>query len=434
MQDLSMTILEFFDCIPGVMFGLELGEDYHLCFVSENVSSLLGYDKEYLISHPTFWLSLINSSDRSQVIEGLRNIMHTKVLNQEYRLNNRAGQILWVQAEMKLITKKGQALGIIGFWNDISERHHATAKIANEDNFLEQELKASEERFMKAFQLSPVLMAITSLDDGTYLEVNDTFLDTIGFNREEIIGRRVEEMDIIIEPAMSRAVLKGLLKQGTIRNKEISFKDVRGNLHTGLYFATPVIIDGKDYLLSVALDISERKRYEEQIRYQAYHDLLTGLPNRRSFEERLRYTMADARRRQESIAVLFLDLDGFKRVNDTLGHEVGDQILCDIASALTQCLREVDTVARLGGDEFMIILPHLKARKDAWPIIERILTTCRKTIVTEDVPISISVSIGVAFFPEDGTRVATLMKNADIAMYHAKDAGRDRAMGLGPIQ
>jgi diguanylate cyclase (GGDEF)-like protein len=203
---------------------------------------------------------------------------------------------------------------------------------------------------------------------------------------------------------------------------------VRGKEHTSLFFAEAVEINKKNCLLSVAMDISQRKKYEEQIRYQAYHDLLTGLPNRRLFEERLRYIIADARRMQKKVAVLFLDLDGFKQVNDTLGHEAGDKVLRKTALNLTRCLRETDMVARMGGDEFMIILPHLESPDDAMPVIERILNACRKKFGNDQVKIPVSASMGAAFFPENGTKATTLMKNADIAMYQAKDAGRDRVV------
>lgn len=319
----------------------------------------------------------------------------------------------------------------------------ATPKFSAQDEFLgyrgvcrnityrkrvEEELRASQELFMKAFQMSPVLMAITRLQDGTFLEVNDVFLRTLRYNREEVLGHNSTEMRIFNIPDSRDKLLEEIFRKGSARNLEIAYRDKRGKIHKGLFFAEPVVIAGQECLLSVALDITKRKKYEERIRYQAYHDLLTGLPNRRMFEERLQYVLADARRKGEMVAVLFLDLDGFKQVNDTLGHEAGDKVLCDIAAALTRSLRESDTVARLGGDEFMIILPHLQSTDDANPVINRILNACRKDYSSGEVKLAVSASIGVAFFPAHGTRVSTLMKNADIAMYRAKDAGRDQAV------
>lgn len=422
MHDLSFSILELMDFLPGVVFSIEAAKDHKLQFISDSISGLLGYEREQFMADPAFWLRLIHPDDRDEVLKGLEIILTKKYLIQEYRFLNREEHSLWVRAEMKLITDAGgNALGIVGLWTDVNERRLIQERA-------EQELRASEERFTKAFQLSPVLMAITSLKDGTYLEVNHAFLSTLGYKKEQVLGHRNEELNILIYPRSRKKFLEEVSRQGSIHNYEVSYQDSHGKVHTGLYFAEAVVIDETECLLSVILDITKRKKTEEQIRYQAYHDLLTGLPNRRLFEERLRYIIADARRQQEKVAVLFLDLDGFKRVNDTMGHDEGDKVLRDIAANLKRCLREADTVARLGGDEFMIILPHLQTPKDAMPAIERILNVCRKTYGDEKIQISISISMGAAIFPDNGTNVTTLMKNADIAMYQAKDQGRDRAV------
>jgi len=169
----------------------------------------------------------------------------------------------------------------------------------------------------------------------------------------------------------------------------------------------------------------ERKRAEETIRQLAYHDSLTGLPNRRLFNDRLNLEMAHANRNQQKLAVMLLDLDDFKDVNDTLGHSVGDQLLQAVAQRLRSLLRQSDTVARMGGDEFMLILPEIAEEEGATKVATKVLAAFRKPFVFDGHEIRITTSMGIALYPDDGEDSDTLMKNVDIAMYRAKDRGRD---------
>jgi len=169
-------------------------------------------------------------------------------------------------------------------------------------------------------------------------------------------------------------------------------------------------------------EIEERRRMEAEVRYRAYHDALTGLANRDLFSARLQETLD----RNEPVAVLFMDLDGFKGVNDTLGHDVGDRLLQKIARRLTLEVREGDTVARMGGDEFTIVVPSPPSRESVAGLAERILRRVAKKTLLQGKEISVTASIGISLFPDDGTTVQDLMKHADVAMYTAKDQGKNR--------
>jgi diguanylate cyclase (GGDEF)-like protein len=177
--------------------------------------------------------------------------------------------------------------------------------------------------------------------------------------------------------------------------------------------------------IGASLDITERKRAEEQIKGLAYHDSLTGLPNRRLFQDRLSIAVAQAHRTTQRLAVLFLDLDRFKPVNDTLGHAAGDRLIQDVAERLRTCLREGDTVARLGGDEFTLLLPGLAQMVDAARVAEKVLETLRVPFLIEGQELFVTASLGISLYPEDGRDVDSLVKNADAAMYRAKQQGRD---------
>ncbi len=164
---------------------------------------------------------------------------------------------------------------------------------------------------------------------------------------------------------------------------------------------------------------------EKRLHHMAHHDTLTDMPNRLLFYDRLEHAIARAARIQGRVAVLFLDVDRFKNVNDTLGHDIGDQLLIRVAQRLKACVRNSDTVARLGGDEFVVILEDLKDQEQAAVVAQKVLTELPRPICIENLELRVTISIGISLFPEDGTHTEELMKNADVAMYQAKEQGRD---------
>lgn len=172
-------------------------------------------------------------------------------------------------------------------------------------------------------------------------------------------------------------------------------------------------------------DISERKSAEERIRFMAYHDALTGLPNRDLLRDRMEQALSQARRTEEHVAVIYLDLDRLKNVNDSIGHAGGDNVLLEVASRLSEVTRDGDTLARVGGDEFVILIPRLEQARDSIEVANHILEALRRPVILDGEEFRTTASIGISIFPEDAHDVETLIRNADIAMYRAKEKGRD---------
>jgi len=176
-------------------------------------------------------------------------------------------------------------------------------------------------------------------------------------------------------------------------------------------------------IIGVSQDVTERKRSEDEARFLAHHDTLTGLPNRRLLDDRLRQAVYLAQRHDSKVAVMLLDLDGFKEVNDTLGHRAGDAVLREVAQRLTGCMRKSDTLARQGGDEFVIVVPDLNLETDCQTIAEKVLRALEPEFRVDGTGFRIGASIGVSLYPADAGDGESLLRNADIAMYRAKNLG-----------
>ena len=272
------------------------------------------------------------------------------------------------------------------------------------------------------------LDGIMIVDAGSRIEfVNPAFTHMTGYEPEEIIGKNPRILNSgRHDEAFYRHMYETLGKQdywqGEIWNR-------RKNGEIFPEWLTINVIRDEDGSISqyaaIFSDITERKKTEERIKNLAYFDVLTGLPNRRLLTDRLQVAIANAHRHDHQLAIMFLDLDLFKRINDSLGHGVGDQVLIETAGRISHCIREGDTVARLGGDEFTILLPEIDHLEDAAKLAERLITQVKQPFLIDDHELYVTTSIGIAVYPDDGDSVESLIKNADTAMYRAKDLGRN---------
>jgi len=335
---------------------------------------------------------------------------------QESRFRNNAGEWIWMLNHGRVVERSGdgRAVRMAGIVVDVTERKNAEAL-----------LQQSEERFAKIFQASPDAIVISRLSDGRYLEVNQRWLELFGYTREELVGRSSLELGIWVDPEDRARFVEQIRERGALRDFETRFRKKSRAVIDALISAEPVDIDGEPHVIVPIMDISDRKRAEERIQQLATRDALTGLPNRLLLNDRLMLSISNAQRQNGIVALLFIDLDRFKYINDSLGHAIGDAFLKAVAERLSQVVRKGDTLARLGGDEFVVVLENVNTKEDvAGQVARKILASFAEPFSVEGHTLSCSCSIGISVFPSDTGDPQMLVRDADTAMYHVKETGR----------
>jgi len=294
----------------------------------------------------------------------------------------------------------------------------------------EAALKASQEKFAKAFHSSPDAIVITERATGRYLEVNEGFSRLTGYSAAEVIGRTAAELNIWGDASQRQFILEKMSHKGRIQRLEMLARSRLGKAILAEVSVEPIDLDGEACLLMTARDIGELKAAQAQVQHLAYHDALTNLPNRALLMDRLAQQIALLKRHDLRGALLFLDLDHFKLINDSLGHPVGDLVLKQVTARLEASVRKEDTVARLGGDEFVILLFCLEGKRShvtrqARQVAEKLRLLLAEPMLIEGHRLQVTPSIGIALIPDHGETPDDLLKRADIALYRAKDAGRN---------
>ena len=387
--------------------------------VNEALCEIVGYSEEELLR--LSFQEITHAEDLDSDIEFVRQMVSGEIrtYQMEKRYLHRNGDEVWVNLSVSLVRdREGEPVHFVSQVEDITERKR-----------IETELKVAQERFRSAFDHAPLGMAMLDLD-GRFSEVNDSLCEMLGYPREELEGRR---LDSITHPDELDADHEVFEEMRTGRQSsyatERRYLHASGHiLHCALHATTLSDSDGQvRALLSQIQDITDRRRQEEQLEYLAGHDALTGLLNRRSFAQALEAHTKMVERYGPIGTVLMIDVDHFKFVNDTLGHQAGDELIVRIAQLLAARLRDSDVVARLGGDEFAVLLPTTD-----FEAAEAVASDLLETLRSERLTISgserrITASVGIASF-EDTTAVSAedVLINADLAMYDAKEEGRDR--------
>ena len=409
---------QLFEMGPAIIFRWSLSPEWPVEYVSTNIETILGHNAENLISGKLKFSTLIHPDDIDRVITTVNEFIQRDedFFEIEYRLNDSEGNYHWLfQHAMLAKSRKDESRSFIGYVLDITER------------------KESEQQLKLAATAMESSVAISIADpSGTILRVNEAFTEITGYSVEEVVGKNQSILssgkhDKKFYIALWQALINEGYWEGEIWNKKKS----------GLLFPEWISITAvKDsdgvttHYVATFQDISERKLAEDRIEQLAYFDSLTNLPNRRLYFDRLTQELLHAKRLNNFGAVMFVDLDRFKQINDSLGHDIGDRILVETARRLTRVLREGDTASRLGGDEFVALIPNLgteleMAYLNAGKVVEKLFAELARPYVLPPRELIVTASIGIILFPDEQVSAEEVMKQADIAMYQAKESGRN---------
>ena len=319
-----------------------------------------------------------------------------------------------MSSKLPFTDNDGRVIGVLGSYTDITERKRADLALRLQSRALDASVNA-------------ILITAPSPTGNLIEYVNPAFMRITGYDPAEVIGHdcRVLQRDDRDQEGVA------LIRQALASNREVSavVRNYRkdGALFWNQLFIAPVPnAEGViTHHIGVINDVTDLIRYQEQLEYQANYDSLTRLPNRNLLRDRLEHALVVARRHHNGVAVVFIDLDGFKNVNDSLGHSVGDRLLGVVAERLARCSRTSDTVARHGGDEFVIVMTDTVDEQSLIAWMERVRASISEAVWVDGTELYVGCSMGASLFPQDGDDAETLMKKADLAMYRAKDMGRN---------
>ena len=378
-------------------------------------AKILGYSHEEIKHTTQQWTDFIYQDDREKAIQSIQDVLDGRSLVHkiEYRMIHKNGSLRWILDHAKVVQQdqNGRPLRMSGTHADITERKIAEAEL----------------RIAAAAFESQEGIVVTNADN-VIVKVNQAFTKVSGYTAEEAVGHTPQDLlrsgrqDTAFYTAMWDTILQTGAWQGEIWNRRKN-----GEVYPEwLTISVVKSVDGETtHYVAMLTDITERKAAEEKIKQLAFYDPLTLLPNRRLLLERLKLGMGVERREGKQLALLMLDLDRFKAVNDNLGHLAGDELLQQVAARITSRLREVDLVARLGGDEFIILLKDITHPENAARIAENIVADLSKPFrLSQSDDVRIGASIGISLYPQHGNSPETLMTSADAALYQAKDQGR----------
>ena len=379
-----------------------------VAIVSPEYASMLGYSPVGFHETYAAWTARLHPEDREGAVAHLRRYLAGDIaeFRMEFRQRTRSNEWIWVLSKGKLIgwDAAGKPLRMLGTHSDVTARKAAESK---------QQLAASV--FTHARE------GVVIIDpQGDIVDVNAMFTLITGYSHDEAVGQNPRKL-----------LNSGRHPKDFFANRQ-KVLDEKGYWDGEVYAATVTISVVRDAAgalqnyVALFTDITLMKEHQSQLEHIAHFDALTSLPNRVLLADRLQQAMLQSQRRNQSLAVAFLDLDGFKAVNDAHGHEVGDQLLIALSRRMKAALREGDTLARIGGDEFVALLVDLEHNRDCEPVLQRLLKAAADPVSMGVAELQVSASVGVTLYPQDGAGADQLLRHADQAMYQAKQAGKNR--------
>lgn len=415
---------------PAIIYSAQPSGNFGTTFISENVLEQFGYDSKLFLTDPSFWMIHIHPDDRETVHNGFETLFKQRFHTFEYRFRHHDGSYRWLHNQAVLaVSPSNQLTEIVGYWIDITQEKVAAEK------------QLESHRQLKCLIDNLFAYVVLLNTDGTIREINNAPLERGGYYRENVIGKLFFETPWwSYDQDVKQRLLDAIAAANT--GKLIRYDEsimMRSELVPIDFQIGPILNENGqiDGLIATAVDILDRKEAENTIFNLAFKDPLTGLPNRRLLLEHLSHAISSSDRTKCYGCLIFIDLDNFKRLNDTFGHAHGDLLLIEVSNRLKNCMREIDTVARLGGDEFVVLLEDISPRlgdanKYAEQISEKIRVILAMPYELKNNLHYSSPSIGVCLFHGKQQSPDDILKFADTAMYQAKESGKNRIKFFDP--
>jgi len=394
-------------------------------FYDHQSHKILGYPMGTLNREMEYWVSLIHDEDVARANDALQQHLANKTAEYtvEYRVKTASNEWLWLSVHGKVVEwSHDQPTRISGIMLDITDRH-----------------KADEERCLLTAIFKNTYEPVIVFDKELFINaVNTAFVELTKQKDEYLMGSNLSSLLLSHQDSEYFSIIRKALHKTNHWEGEIRVEGGNNGDVFNFWFTISPVGDvtrtgDKQSFLGTFSDVLQRQKVEDELRYLANYDPLTNLPNRRMFEDRINHALNLAERNNSVLAVIFVDLDRFKQINDSLGHSVGDALLSQVAERLAEPIRASDTLARLGGDEFTLLLENINCKELVAKVADKLIGQFEKSITVQEYDIKTSASIGIALYPDDGTTVDMLMKNADAAMYAAKNIGRNNYQFYQPV-
>ena len=421
LHESEIRLINIADAVPGVLFQqLETpGGGSRFTFISQRVSELFGQDAESVLDNGDVLWTHVEKQEAENIVKKMQTPASVKPLREcEFRLNLN-GRESWIYGR-SVATEKDDEGNVVwnGIFLDITDKQLAQSRL----NMAGMVFENTQEGIM-----------VTD-EDLRIIEVNRAFTRITGYEADEVLGQDPGMLDSGTNGPELYQVIKASIDEQGYWEGEMWNRRKDGEVFPEWLSITRVTdpVTGKVKDLRVFSDISHLKRSEERLAHLAHHDPLTGLPNRLMLSARMEHALERAKREGSYLGVLFLDLDRFKNINDTLGHALGDEVLKEVAGRLKDSVRAEDTVARLGGDEFIVLLEGVHKPELTTHIAEKLLRTLARPYILNEQEYYFTTSIGISHYPVDGIDAESLLKNSDTALYQAKDQGRNTYIHYSP--
>lgn len=406
--------------LDGIFYQGSANDCWTFSFLSNGCYVITGYPAEDLINNKFVNFKSLVLEETFAAADAVicEAINARKNFDIEYAIRHAEGKIVWLKERgMPITDNQGNVTGIQGFIQDITSYKNTLCS-----------LQQTEERYRSIFENAVEGIFQTS-PEGQYLAVNPALANIYGYESADALIENLRDIqqELYVDSKRREEFVREMDIHGMVQNFEsLVYKKDKSMIWISENARKVYNAAGElQYYEGMVEDITERKLYESRIQHQANHDSLTGLPNRYLLYDRLQQNMLLCERNQTSLAVVFLDLDHFKIVNDSMSHEIGDKLLVLIAQRITKSIRSVDTIARLGGDEFVILLANLQDAQDYLQTVERIIACVAEPCHISHHTFNVSCSIGISLYPTHAQQASELLKNADLALYEAKRLGRN---------